>query len=223
MTFKALIFDMDGTLLDNMHIHNIIWSEYLGERGIHLTPTEIGIRTASLPNPKIIRMFFGQDLDAAQVIAMATEKEDRYRTRIASGLIEPLPGLRGFLGEIQAQALPRALATSASRVNLDFTLKALQLETFFDVVIAAEDVEHGKPHPEPFLKAAERLGQTPGDCLVFEDSPFGLEAAQRAGMRAVALTTSHPVEELNHFPHLIGLTPDYQALRLAAVLDGRLR
>ncbi len=223
MTFKALIFDMDGTLLDNMHIHNIIWSEYLGERGIHLTPTEIGIRTASLPNPKIIRMFFGQDLDPVHVIAMSTEKEDRYRARIASGLIEPLPGLRDFLDEIQTQALPRALATSASRVNLDFTLKALQLETFFQVVIAAEDVEHGKPHPEPFLKAAERLGQAPGDCLVFEDSPFGLEAAQRAGMRAVGLTTSHPAEELEQFPHLIGLMADYSGLNLASLQAGRLR
>ncbi|MBL8097276.1 MAG: HAD family phosphatase [Anaerolineales bacterium] len=222
MTFKALIFDMDGTLLDNMHVHNSIWSEYLAEHGVHLTPTEIGIRTASLPNPQIIRMFLGEGLEPDLVWAKATEKEDRYRDRLARGLIEPLPGLRAFLDEIAAAGLPRAVASSASRVNLDFTLKALRLETFFQAVISSEDVLHGKPHPEPFLKAAERLGQAPGDCLVFEDSSFGLLAAQNAGMRAVALTTSHPAEELRHFPHLIGLMPDYQAVSLAGVLEGRL-
>lgn len=221
MTFKALIFDMDGTLLNNMHIHNAIWSEYLGERGIDLTPTEIGIRTASLPNPQIIRMFFGQDLAHAEVLAMATEKEDRYRARLALGRIDPLPGLRDFLAQVDAANLPRAVASSASRVNLDFTLRALRLDSFFNAVIASEDVQHGKPHPEPFLKAAERLHQAPADCLVFEDSPFGLEAAQRAGMRAVALTTSHTVDELAHFPHLLGRMADYRDLRLADVLAGR--
>ncbi len=222
MTFKALIFDMDGTLLDNMHVHNTIWSEYLAERGIQLTPIEIGRQTASLPNPQIIRMYFGSKVEPDQVIAMATEKEDRYRARLASGAIEPLPGLRAFFDQIAAAELPRALASSASRVNLDFTLKALRLEHFFHVVISSEDVQRGKPDPEPFLTAAARLGVSPAECLVFEDSPFGLEAAQRAGMRAVALTTSHPVEELEHFPHLIGLMPDYRATALVDVLEGRM-
>lgn len=222
MTFRALIFDMDGTLLDNMHVHNEIWSEYLGERGIKLTPTEIGLRTASLPNPQIIRMYLGADLDDERVWAMATEKEDRYRARLASGQIEPLPGLRAFLDQVAAAGLPRALASSASRVNLDFTLRALHLEGYFTAVVSAEDVTHGKPHPEPFVKAAERLGVAPSDCLVFEDSRFGLMAAERAGMRAVALTTSHPADELNGFTHLLGLTPDYQALQLEELLEGRM-
>lgn len=222
MTFRALIFDMDGTLLDNMHVHNEIWSEYLGERGIVLTPTEIGLRTASLPNPQIIRMYFGADLDDERVWAMATEKEDRYRARLASGLIEPLPGLRAFLEQVAAADVPRALASSASRVNLDFTLEALRLEGYFTAVISAEDVTHGKPHPEPFLKAAERLGVAPSDCLVFEDSRFGLQAAERAGMRAIALTTSHPADELSGFNHLLGLMPDYRALRLAELLEGQM-
>jgi len=185
MTFKALIFDMDGTLLDNMHVHNTIWSEYLAERGIQLTPNEIGRQTASLPNPQIIRMYFGSKVEPDQAIAMATEKEDRYRARLASGAIEPLPGLRAFFDQIAAAELPRALASSASRVNLDFTLRALRLERFFHAVISSEDVQRGKPDPEPFLTAAARLGVSPAECLVFEDSPFGLEAvALWAGGRA---------------------------------------
>lgn len=222
MPFRALIFDMDGTLLDNMHVHNDVWCEYLGEYGIHLTATEIGRRTASMVNPQIIRMFFGEDLDPDRVLAMATEKEDRYRARMAGGLIEPLPGVRAFLNQVAAAGLPCGLASSASRVNLDFTLKALRFDSYFQVVISSQDVQHGKPHPEPFLTAAERLGVAPADCLVFEDSPFGLQAAERAGMRAVALTTSHTIAELEHFPHLLGLMPDYQAISLAALLEGRM-
>ena len=215
MTFRAFIFDMDGTLLDNMHVHNEIWSEYLGERGIALTPTEIGLRTASLPNPQIIRMYLGADLDDERVWAMATEKEDRYRARLASGQIEPLLGLRAFLDEIAAAGLPRALASSASRVNLDFTLKALHLESYFTALISAEDVAHGKPHPEPFLKAAERLGVAPSDCLVFEDAPAGIASALQAGCQVVQMGGTRRYDD-----RLKGWLRDWRGIEIEVAPDG---
>jgi beta-phosphoglucomutase family hydrolase len=215
--WKALILDMDGTLVDNMEFHLRAWQAFLADLGVEVSQEEFLHRTGGMQNPQILRMMLGDDLSPEEVADYGERKEAVYR-QLYRPHLEPVAGAIDFLQQARERGVPLALATSAERPNIDFTLGGLGLVSAFDVVVGAEDVDRGKPHPEMFLTAAEKLGVDPGDGLVFEDSRSGIEAAHRAGMAAIALATTHRVEELEDLPGVVEVVEDFTGLDIGRLV-----
>ncbi len=217
MKYTALIFDMDGTLVHNMPIHNQAWSDTLAEAGIQIDLDEFNRATTGKKNVEILRMMFGREITDAELAYWSARKEALYRERYAC-CREPLPGLLRLLEQAHALKLPMAVATAAPPENVSFILDDLDLRRHFKAVVGAHQVKNGKPDPEIFLKAAETLGAKPQSCLVFEDALAGIEAARRAGMDAVLLCTTIEPHEVEGQPHVLRAVPDFTHLDLPALL-----
>lgn len=210
---RAFIFDMDGTIVDNMSYHTRSWIEFFQRRGQDIDADEFFRTTAGRQGSEIIRSHFGAELQDDEVAVLNHEKEAVYRE-----LYEPYRKTVAGFEELIAQARHRdialAVATAAPPANIDFTLDGLDLRRHFDAIVGAADVPRGKPHPDVFLKAAERVNTLPANCIVFEDAPLGVEAARRAGMRAVVLTTTLPAEAFANFDNVIKIVSDFSELHL---------
>lgn len=217
MKYNALIFDMDGTLVHNMPIHNQAWSDTLAEAGIQIDLDEFNRATTGKKNVEILRMMFGHPLTDEEVAYWSERKEILYRERFAC-CREPLPGLLRLLEQAHALKLPMAVATAAPPENVSFILDELDLRRHFQAVVGARDVKNGKPDPEIFLKAAAALGAKPESCLVFEDALAGIEAARRASMDAVMLCTTIEAREVEGQSHVLRAVPDFTHLDLPALL-----
>jgi HAD superfamily hydrolase (TIGR01509 family) len=209
---------MDGTLIDNMPFHNRVWIEYLTELGAQPDARTFHDLSAGKTNPEILRQFLGPQLTDADVAVYSQEKELRYR-RLYHQVMQPIPGLAGFLESARQLGLPMALATSAGRENIDFVLRRLALENTFQAVVSAEDVTRGKPDPQAFMLAAQRLGIEPARCLVLEDSVKGIQAAHRAGMKVVAVLTGMRADEAMALHGVIAAVQDYNAFLSAYTFD----
>ena len=185
----ALVFDMDGVIIDSNPLHREAWAAFNRRYGLETTEA-MQERMYGKRNDRIIRDFFGEGLSAEEVAARAAAKEALYREMIGDRLEELLvPGLRQFLD--RHRDAPMALATNADPPNVDFLLDRAGLRPYFRVVLTGEQVGNPKPHPEIYLRAADGLGTPPADCIVFEDSYAGVEAARAAGMRIVGICTTH--------------------------------
>jgi beta-phosphoglucomutase family hydrolase len=185
----ALIFDMDGVIVDSNPHHRLAWEAFNLRYGIYTTE-QMHQRMYGRRNDQIVRDFFGQSLSDEEVATRGFAKEALYREMIA-GQVEAmlLPGLREFL---QKHAdLPKAVASNAEPANVDFLLDSSGLRPFFQVVLNGHQVQHPKPNPEIYLLASELLGVPPERCLVFEDSHSGVEAAKAAGMPVIGISTTH--------------------------------
>ena len=184
MKYNALIFDMDGTIVHNMPIHNQAWHDTLAEAGVQIDLDEFNRATTGKKTPEILRMMLGPQLSDSEVAYCGERKESLYRERFAC-CREPLPGLLHLLEQAHTLGIPMAVASAAPPDNIPFILDDLDLRRHFQAVVGGHDVQHGKPNPEIFLKSARILGVEPANCLVFEDALGGIEAARRAGMDAV--------------------------------------
>jgi beta-phosphoglucomutase len=213
MSYSAYVFDMDGTLVDNMGFHIKIWSEFLASIGSPTSEEIFRSRTVGKINAEILRDLVRPDLTDAEVADLSERKEILYRKRFRP-LLKEVPGLMGFLGRARVAGIPIALATSAGIDNVHFVLDGLNVGAYFNALVTAEEIVRGKPDPEIFFKAAEKLGVRPETCLVFEDSPSGLEAAHRAGMQSIALTTTFPAETLRACPGVLRIVPDYTGMEI---------
>jgi beta-phosphoglucomutase len=186
---RALIFDMDGVIVDSNPWHRAVWEEYNRGLGVEMTE-EMTRRMYGKRNAELIREFYGRDLDDAEVLARGAAKETLYREMMKPHLDGALvPGIREFLARHRDLAL--AVATNAEPPNVDFVLDETGLRPFFRVIVNGHEVAHPKPHPEIYLRVADALGVTPADCIVFEDSHTGVEAALAAGMQVVGIGTTH--------------------------------
>lgn len=214
---KAFIFDMDGTLVDSMPFHIRAWTELLAEHGLQTTPQAFLRQTGGKTNRQILREIFGDHLAESEITACAKRKEALYRS-LFRPYLKPIDGLFPFLNEAQRLHIPMGVATSAGKANRDFVLEGLAIAAYFSVVVGVEEIQEGKPDPEIFLTAADRLGVIPADCLVFEDALAGIEAASRAGMQAVALTTTVEGEAFHGLPAVIRVAKDFTPLRPQALL-----
>ncbi|MCS7060391.1 MAG: HAD family phosphatase [Anaerolineae bacterium] len=196
---KAVIWDMDGVLIDSGSYHFQAWRETLGrERHVELT-WEMFQQTFGWRNAEMLRAVLGPDITAAEIDSLAGLKEARFRELACQdGARLLMPGVLDCLAQLRAHGWLQAIASSAPTQNVTAILEALPLSGYFSAVVAAEDVVHGKPDPAPFLTAAQRLGVAPARCVVVEDAPAGIQAARRAGMACIGLLTTHA--QLDHQP-----------------------
>lgn len=185
----ALILDMDGVVVDSNPLHREAWRIYNRRFGIE-TDDASELRMYGRRNDEIVRDFFGADLSEQEILTHGAEKEKLYREMLGACIDRALvPGIRQFLD--RHRLCPIALATNAERANVEFLLARAGLQEYFSVVVDGFQVRQPKPHPDIFLCAAERLGVNPRNCIVFEDSFAGVEAARAAGMRTVGVRTTH--------------------------------
>jgi HAD superfamily hydrolase (TIGR01509 family) len=191
---RAVLWDVDGTLIDSSEYHWLSWRGALDAEGRTLTREEFSA-TFGQRNDEILRGLFGADYPTEEVARVADAKETLYRVLIRERGVVLLPGVRRWLERLKDGGWLQAVASSAPRLNLEAIMGALGLEDYFAAIVSAEDVTAGKPDPQVFLVAAARLGADVSRCVVVEDAPAGVEAARRAGMRSVGVLTSH--ESLN--------------------------
>jgi HAD superfamily hydrolase (TIGR01509 family) len=183
--FGGYIFDCDGTLADNMPLHYRAWSMAMADFGGQY-PEELFYEWGGRPTANIVAALndrFGLSMDVESVVH---RKEEYYFQLIPE--VAPMEEVVGFAQSLRGKS-PLAVASGGHRALVVATLRALQIEDWFDAVVCAEDYDRGKPHPDPFLLAAKLLGVPPEDCVVFEDSPTGIEAAKSAGMEWVFVTS----------------------------------
>ena len=207
---KGLIFDMDGTIVDNMRFHDDAWEAWHAKYDLPFDRPSFFGRTAGRTNPEIIGELFPH-LAPDDIVARGSEKEalyvELYRPHVAE-----VSGLAGLMARAEAATVPMAVGTAAPNENIAVVLDTLAIRDRFRTIVSPSQGFRGKPHPDMFLAAAERMGVAPEHVVVFEDAPLGVEAARRAGMRAVAMLTMLKAEDFARFDNVIAAVPHYDAL-----------
>jgi len=186
---RAVLWDVDGTLIDSSEYHWLSWRDALAAESFPLTRERFA-ETFGQRNDEILRAYFPRRTPE-EIARVGDAKEVRYRELIRERGITLLPGVRRWLDRLKRDGWLQAVASSAPRLNLDAIMSALGLEDYFAAVASAEDVTAGKPDPQVFLAAARKLRVAPSACVVVEDAPAGTEAARRARMRSIGVLSSH--------------------------------
>lgn len=204
---KAFLFDMNGTMIDDMQYHIIAWHRILNDMGVLINMQQMKMECYGKNDELLERMQPGR-FSADEKAAMSYEKEKQYQKKFKPNL-QLLPGLADFFEKSKQHNIPMAIGTAAIMYNVDFVLDGLDLRSYFDAVVSAEDIRFSKPDPETFIKCAEHLNVPTEHCIVFEDSPKGVEAALNAGMEAVVITTMHEAHEFSHLNNILLFVKDY--------------
>ncbi|QJW89663.1 HAD family phosphatase [Spirosoma taeanense] len=191
----AALFDMDGVLVDNTDFHINAWLQFSQHHGRPITKAQYVDNINGRVSADAMAYVFQRPIPPGELIVLTEEKEAIYRELYRKHL-QPTTGLTTFLQELKARNIPMAVGTSAPMSNVTFTLDGLPLRPYFTAVVDASMVHRGKPDPEIYLLAAGRVGVAPNRCVVFEDAFAGIEAGLRAGMKVVALATTHTRAEL---------------------------
>ena len=209
---KAFLFDLNGTMIDDMEFHIRAWHSILNGLGAHLSYEETKLQCYGKNHELLERTFPGR-FTLAEKDAMSIEKEKQYQEAFRPQL-KLIDGLDVFLEEAKQAAIPMAIGSAAIMFNIDFVLDGLNIRHYIDAIVSADDVSTSKPHPETFIKCAAQLGVAPADCIVFEDSPKGVESAAAAGMKAVVITTMHEEHEFAAHTNIISFIPNYKGLSI---------
>lgn len=188
------IFDHDGVLVDSLELHQDAWVELGRRENLPLTPEFIH-ETFGMTNPSIFRRLLGEAVTEAEMARLGRIKEQSYWDA-ARGRIALMAGVRELLDALTASGFRLAIGSSGVLPNLELTVSECGLEGRFAAIASLEDIRRGKPDPEVFLVAARKAGVHPSRCVVFEDAPVGILAAKAAGMRAVGVGTTHPLDAL---------------------------
>jgi len=190
------IFDWDGVIVDSSRPHEEAWNRLAREEG-RPVPAGFFPRSFGMKNDKVIVELLTWTTEPQEIERLSARKEQFFREIVTSGKkLAPLPGVTNFLDWLAAAQIPCALASSTPRENILCIIETLGVDKFFQTMVCAEDVRHGKPDPEVFLLAAAKLHAPPSRCLVFEDAHVGIEAARKAGMKVIGLATTHPAKTL---------------------------
>ncbi len=187
----AVLFDWDGVLIDSSRPHERSWELLAAEAGLPL-PSDHFTRGFGRKNEVIIPEILGWTRDPMEIHRFSLRKEELYREIIRAEGIEPLPGVRPFLERLKEAGVSCAIGSSSHRLNIELCLELFGFGGYFAGIVSSEDVARGKPDPAVFLAAAKKVDAEPARCVVFEDAPVGIEAALRAGMKAVGVAGSHP-------------------------------
>lgn len=217
MKTGAFIFDMDGTMIDSMPFHAKSWGEFARRHGVAMDIDEILRRTTGRNGVECMRVLFGEQLAQDKALALVDEKETIYR-ELFGPVFAQVPGFRSFASRAAARGLKIAVGTAGDRRNIEFALSRLKMERQPDAVVGGDEGLPGKPEPAIFVEAARRVGIAAAQCIVFEDAPLGIEAARRAGMRAVAICTTHSARELAG-SHVVAQVRDYEELTTTNFLE----
>lgn len=218
---RTFIFDMDGTLADTMPTHQLAWDKLLPELGITVDRDQFFSWSAGLTNREIFPRLLGSNIPVEEINRLSDHKESLFRQLYRSQMTA-MKGTEAFLQRTTAAGYRRGVGTAAPPRNVDLVLDGLNLRHHFQTIVCNTDVKHGKPDPEIFLLAAKRLGSRPEDCVVFEDAPAGIEAARRAGMTCVAITsmlTREQIAALDDTRHVVHVVPDFTDPALAALFS----
>ena len=209
---KAFLFDLNGTMIDDMQYHIQAWHRILNDLGANLSLERMKEECYGKNGELLERMFPGR-FSEAEKKEMSLEKEKKYQAQYKPYLAL-LPGLDGFLKTAHESGIKMAIGSAAIMFNIDFVLDNLNIRSYFDVIVSADDVLISKPDPETYLSCASLLQYDPADCIVFEDSTKGVESAERAGMKAVVITTLHQPYEFEPYSNVLMCVKDYTDVRM---------
>jgi beta-phosphoglucomutase len=198
---KAVIFDMDGVLVDNNPWHIEAWTTFCKRHSVYMSAEEITSNFGNT-NADYLKFLFHRDLNPGEIKQYGEEKETIYR-EIYKNKIKPLNGLLRLLDLLDKNNYAIGLATSAPTINVDFTLDGLGIKNRFKIIVDVTSISNGKPDPEIYLLAAKRLGISASKCIVFEDSIHGIQSAISAGMHAVGVLSSQTKEKLAKAHYLV--------------------
>lgn len=191
---KGLIFDMDGTLLDNIKYHKEAWLTFLNKYNIPMDAETLMAQNHGTIEEMIV-LFFGKDLSKERIKVLGEEKESIYRS-ICKPYVKEINGLTDLLKKAKSENLKIGLSTMGTIKNIDFIIDTLHIREYFDAIIGGDDVQKGKPDPEIFIKTIQKLNLSPQNCIVFEDSTGGVKSAVAAGCQVIGITTSQTCEDL---------------------------
>ncbi|ULQ51908.1 HAD family hydrolase [Flavihumibacter fluvii] len=211
-SYKAFLFDLNGTMIDDMRYHVKAWGDILNnDLKAGLSIAEVSAQMYGKNEELLVRIFGEGRFTKEEMFRLSMEKERRYQAAYKPHL-KLIDGLEQVLVEGQDEGIKMAIGSAAIRYNIDFVIDNLGIRNFFDTIVSADDVTISKPHPDTYLICADHLGLSPADCVVFEDAPKGVEAAQNAGMDCVVLTTMHEAREFRDYPNIIRFIADYTQL-----------
>ena len=214
----AFIFDLNGTMIDDMEYHTRAWYDILNnDLNAGLSVDEVRSHMYGKNEELLDRIFGPGRFSAERKKELSFEKERRYQEAYRPNL-SLIKGLKPFLEETKSAGIPMAVGSAAIPYNIDFVLDGLHLRHFFKAIVSAADVATSKPDPETFVKCATLLNVVPSNCLVFEDAPKGVEAAQNAGMNCVVITTMHSKEEFKNYNNIILFIEHYAMLHPADLI-----
>lgn len=206
MKYKAFLFDLNGTMIDDMNYHINAWHRILNELGANIS-LERTKEECYGKNYELLERIFPNRFSEEEKFNMSLEKEKQYQQYFRPHL-RLIDGLDKLLKTSYEAGIKMAIGSAAIMYNIDFVLDGLNIRRYFDAIVSADDVQYSKPHPETYLKCASLLQMKPEDCVVFEDAPKGVEAALNAGMDCIVLTTMHQREEFD-FPNIISFESDF--------------
>ena len=220
MTDKRIgaIFDWDGVVIDSSPHHEKSWERLAAETGFILPPDHFK-KGFGMKNTFIIPELLKWAEAPEDVHRLSLRKEELYRELVVEHGIAPLPGVTQWLDELRRYGIPCAIGSSTERRNIDTILNVLGIGHYFSAVVSADDVSHGKPDPEVFLTAAQRIGCDPAYCVVFEDALVGIEAAHRGRMKAVGVATTNPIELLSAADLAVHRLDELSVERLTALIQ----
>jgi len=218
----AAIFDWDGVIVDSSAAHQASWERLAAEEQRSL-PADHFTRGFGMKNEIIIPRLLGWTHDGAEIRRLSLRKEALYRAIIRTDGLVALPGVTAWLDRLRAAGIPRIIASSTHRLNITCTLDVIGLTGYFRDIVSAEDVAHGKPDPEVFLTAGQRLGFPPARSVVFEDTHVGIEAADRAGMKVIAVAGTHPGESLAGADRVVHRLDELTVPAVTALVAGETR
>jgi len=213
----AIIFDMDGVLVDSNPFHLRKWVDLFQAHGIPYDEQELPKMVLGPPNEVTFRRYLAKDLTSEHLTELSEELEANFRREIGPRA-RAFPGVQRFIEECHAQGITMAVASAAIAKNVTFLISALGLREYFLEVLSGDDIFHPKPDPEIYLKTADKLGISPAACLVFEDSFVGIEAAKRAGMKCVAIASTFSTEDLRRETRADLIVPSFESVSIQTLL-----
>lgn len=213
----GVIFDWDGVIIDSSRQHEKSWQQLAAEEK-HTLAKDFFLRSFGMKNETIIPNLLGWSSDPAEIRRLSLRKEEIYREILCRDTVKPLPGVLHLLESLSAEAVPCAIASSTPAANIECVIDQLGIRRHFRAMATGEDVKRGKPDPEVFLLAAEKLGLPPARCVVIEDAHVGIEAARSAGMKVLAVATTHPAATLADADMVVNWLSEVSAEALAQLV-----
>jgi beta-phosphoglucomutase len=214
---KAFLFDLNGTMIDDMAYHITAWHKIFNKFGANFSMEE-SMRECYGKNDEILERIFPGKFSQAEKNDIGITKETEYQKAYLPHL-KLIDGLPALLEEAKKKHIKMAIGSAAIMFNIDFVLDNLSIRHYFDSIVSADDVVNSKPNGETYLKCADALGVAPNECIVFEDVPKGIESAVNAGMKAVVITSLHKKDEFASFDNILYFINNYDEIKVSELIS----